>query len=108
MGHQRVLDLSRIDVVPTGDDHVAGSVDQVQVAALVESPDIAGTKPAVAWLGRRVQIGRVEVPGMNERRADGYLAELSGGNLFACVVEQSYFGVDRGLAARAERRVVTE
>jgi hypothetical protein len=43
-----VLDLSRIDVLATGDDHVLEAVDDVEVALIVEVSAVAGVHPAVA------------------------------------------------------------
>src|SRR6201999_1144982 len=52
LGHVRVLvehlfDLARVDVVAAADDHVLGPVDDVEVAVLVDAPDVAGIQPSV-------------------------------------------------------------
>src|SRR3979411_2370174 len=45
---QHFLDLPRVDIDPTADDHVLASIDDVQEAVFVERADIAGPEPAVA------------------------------------------------------------
>ena len=42
-----VLDLLRIDVDPTGDDHEALAIRQEQIAVLVEVSDVADGAPVV-------------------------------------------------------------
>ena len=44
---QHVLDLTRIDVEAARDDEVRGAAREVQIAGLVEAPDIAGDEIAV-------------------------------------------------------------
>src|SRR5882757_4492387 len=47
MLRQRVLDLRRIDVLATRDDHVLDAVDDVDKAVLVQIAAVAGVHPAV-------------------------------------------------------------
>ena len=54
-----VLDLARVDVVPTRDDHVALAVDQPEVAVRAEPAEVAGVQPAVPHrLGQVLAAGR--------------------------------------------------
>src|SRR5436305_14152019 len=50
---QELLDLARIDVVAAGDDQVALSPAQRDVAVLGALREVAGLKPAVEERGRR-------------------------------------------------------
>src|SRR4029077_2985445 len=57
MAQQHLLDLARIDVAATADDHVLGPVAQRQKPVLVKAAEIAGVQPAAAQglgTGRRV------------------------------------------------------
>src|SRR4051794_6483494 len=54
---QHLLDLTRIDVRATRDDHVLGAILEREVTVRVEHADIAGMQPAAAQgLRRRVRI----------------------------------------------------
>ena len=57
---ERVLDLSRVQVLAASDDHVLDAVHERQVAVVVEHPDVAGVQPAVAD-GPRRRSGQVQV-----------------------------------------------
>src|SRR3954468_7997180 len=48
MGGEGVLHLDRVDVLAAGHDHVVDAVDELEVAVLVESAEVAGEVPAVA------------------------------------------------------------
>ena len=39
---EHVLDLARIDVVAAGDDHVGGTIDEIEKAGFVKAADVAG------------------------------------------------------------------
>ena len=43
-----ILDLARIDVEATGDDHVLLAINQMQIAVLVEPADVPGVQPTIA------------------------------------------------------------
>ena len=52
---QHLLDLARIDIFAAADDHVLGSVDDVEVPVGVDIADVTGVQPTVAdRLGRRL------------------------------------------------------
>jgi hypothetical protein len=46
-GRDDVLDLAGVDVVATGDDHVALPVDQVEIPVLIQPPEVPGMQGAV-------------------------------------------------------------
>jgi hypothetical protein len=61
MSDEHVLGLLRIDVHAARDDHVRLPVGQVQVAVLVEVPDVAERAPAPVVGDRRRLVGVVVV-----------------------------------------------
>ncbi|MFC4945804.1 hypothetical protein [Pseudonocardia sp. GCM10023141] len=57
MGDQDVLDLTRVDVDPAGDDQIGPPVDEPDIAVVVDTADVADRGPAacVVRLGRLVR-----------------------------------------------------
>ena len=68
MGFKHGLYVRRIDVLPTGKNHVLLAIDDIQEAVLVEAADVAGPEPRASvlvvpqCLGRGV--GPVVVPAL--------------------------------------------
>ena len=74
VGHEDLLDLARVHVEATADDHVLGAVDDVVEAVLVPTGQVAGAEPAVPHhLGRG--LGAVVVALHDVVTADGDLTD---------------------------------
>ncbi len=73
MGVEDVLDLLRVDVLTTADDHVLDPVDEDEVAVGVEVADVAGVQPAILEGAGRL-FGLVEVAAHDVGAADDHLA----------------------------------
>jgi hypothetical protein len=101
---QRRLDVGRVDRVARALDHVLDASGEVQRAALVEAPDVAGAEPAVGG-ERRARRGRVaEVAGEHVGTADDDLADLPCGDRGAGVVDQAHAHARQRPADRVSRR----
>ena len=53
MGQEHVLDLGRVDVLSTGDDHVLDAIVEVDVSLVIEVGGVSGAQPPVGarWCG---------------------------------------------------------
>ena len=71
---QRLLDLRRIHVLASGDDHVLDPVDDVELALCVTEAGIAGPIPAV-FHDRRRCFRLLPVAAEHRRRSDQELAD---------------------------------
>ena len=85
MLHQRVLDLGRIDVLATRDDHVLDAVVDVEVAAL-QVTTVAAAEPAAARVAtvrehRRSGLGVAPIADHVAGRLDQHLAGLAVGQV---------------------------
>src|SRR5262249_38661994 len=100
MAVQRVLDLARIDVVATGDDHLLLAVDNRIDAVRVDLREVAGVAPAVAEDFRR-RGGIVPVPGHHVRTGYNELADLPGADISSVGADESHASADRRASGRA-------
>src|SRR5712691_6622052 len=83
---QDVLDLARVDVLAAANDHVLLSVDEEEVAVLVDVADVSRVEPPAAEGFR----GRVRVPEVADHDvgpAEADLASLAGSDLVPLVAE---------------------
>ncbi len=72
---QHVLDLARVDVLPTPDDHFLDAAGDGEVPGAVTAGQVTGAVPAVAQRGRRL-LGLVVVAGHHVGAGDPDLALL--------------------------------
>ena len=103
MGLEGRLDLRRIDVRAARHDHVAATVGEVEVAVLVDAPEVAERLPAVprrARLRADVAVGRALAAG----RHHVDLADLAHRQLVPLLVEDADLATVGGLAHRARVR----
>src|ERR1017187_6501743 len=114
-----LLNLARVHVVATSDDHVLLAVDDEEVALLVDPPEVAGVKPAVLdrLAGRG---GALPIALHHVRAADHDLADLVHRTLVAMLVDDLHLHVlDRrsnrprlalaiGIVKRSDRRCLGE
>ncbi|MCY1313475.1 hypothetical protein D9M70_640020 [compost metagenome] len=73
---QAVLDLGGIDVKAAADDHVLGTVHQIQIAIAVHARHIAGMQP-VALENLGVFLGAVQITVHHQRAAHAQLTHLA-------------------------------
>ena len=92
---QDVLDLRRVHVLPTRDDHVLRATTDVEVAILTAPAEVPRPEPTVADR-RRGEVGRVPVPGGDHGSGGDDLAHLA-------VRDRPTFLVDHLVGLRAER-----
>ncbi len=86
MGSQRVLDLTRRDVLTAGDHDVLRPVDDVDQTVIVDGGDVAGVQPAaVDRTGRG--LGVVQVAGAHLAARDEQLAGPARGHVVRRLVD---------------------
>ena len=95
VAQQRVLDLARIDVVAAADDHVRGTVLQVEEAVRVEHAHVARAYPPIGQESLRGQLGRVVVAGHARGRAHGDFARLARRHRMAGLVDRLQLHLQR-------------
>jgi hypothetical protein len=64
VGEQELLDLARVDVLATTDDHVLDPADDPHVARVIHRREIAGVHPAVCVEASAVSAGSCQYPSM--------------------------------------------
>ena len=103
MCHQRVLDLHTSYVFAAADDHVFDAVNDVEVAVIVETSDVAGTKPTVCeTLG--VEIVSIPVTAKHCAAADTKFAARTGWRNPSGVVDD--LDIEHGRATPCAGRMV--
>src|SRR3954451_20371596 len=90
---QGTLDLGRVHVLPTGDDHVLEPVDDEQAFILVEVADVAGMEPALCIEGSTGRLWVLPVARSDVRAPDGGLAALALGHRLVVAGENHDLGV---------------
>src|SRR4051812_42856938 len=99
------LHLDRVDVLPTGDDHVLDPVGDVDVAVVVHVAAVAGVHPAAAQrLGGL--LGPVPVAEHHVAAADDDLADLAAGQLDVVRADDAHLVVRQRPAGGAAPRGV--
>src|SRR5918912_2511363 len=88
MGHQRVLDLPRPDLVPGDVDLVLAAIDQIEPAFLVHQPHVAGVEPAVRDRLLRL-LGLLPVARHDLGSAGHELANLAWGKVVPLVADDA-------------------
>ena len=105
---QHALDLGRIDVLATGDDHVLLAVVDVEIAVGVARADVAGVVPAVAQRLARSPPHRPNIRRTRSARARR-LRRRAVRDLAAVVVDDARLAQQPGQAGRvAARQVAAE
>src|SRR6516164_2553900 len=74
---ENVLDLAGIDILAAADDHVLAPALNAAISALVETPQIAGVKPALGIDCRSRRFGIVEIVFHDGVSASADFADLS-------------------------------
>ncbi len=105
LGDRRVLvegllDLPRVDVVATADDHLLLAVDDEEVAVLIDPRHVAGEQPAVPH-HLRGRVRAIPVALHHGVAPDRDLADLSGGQVVAVVVDDLHLDASDGGPDRA-------
>ena len=96
---EHLLDLARVDVVAAADDHVLLAVDDVEVAVVVDAPDVAGAEPAVGVDRGRRRVGTAPVALHHVVPADGDLAAVQQAHLDAVHGQADRAGLALAVAA---------
>ena len=77
MGGHHILDLVRVDVEAGHENHVLLAIDDVEIAAFIHAPDIAGTQPAIGGDGLGGFFGALPIAGHDLRPTDADFAHLA-------------------------------
>src|SRR5205807_5780409 len=96
-----------VDVLASGDDHVLGPVDQVQIGQVVEIAEITRSIPAVDQGGRR-HLGLVPVAEHDVRPPDHDLADLARRGVSTVGTEDADVDAHHGRAAGTNQRSVEQ
>src|SRR5262245_26042435 len=88
MSSEDILDLSAVDVLATGDDHVLLTVDDVEESLIIGPDQIAGMEPA-AGEGRGSRLGVLPVARHQGWAAVDDLADLARLHVVHVVVDDA-------------------
>ena len=102
MVDQHRLDLGRVDVLATGDDHVLHAVLQEQVTLLVEDAEVARVEPAAVGDRLRGGVEPVPVALHHVGALDDDLADLARLHILHPVVDHPHLGEHRWQAGGAD------
>ena len=91
MAQQRVLDLCRVGIEASDDEHVLDAADDAQPARCVQLSEVPGAKPAVRRQHLARLLGVVEVPRHDAAAAEQHLAGLPGLDFVAVVGDEPQF-----------------
>ena len=89
MLHQHLFDLGGVHVEPRHDDEVLHSVDEVQVAPVVDGGDITGHQPALGVDRTGGGVLVVPVAGEDVRAPDPQLAGVTDQHVVAVLVDEA-------------------
>ena len=101
MQHQRFLDLARINILASGNDHVFFAVDDKQVALIVEITEVARMHPAIAnRLLCRLRI--VPIALHDDRGMHADFADLANAAFGSVLAQHLDVGAKKRLSCRCE------
>jgi hypothetical protein len=88
MAHQDLIDLVRHDLLPAAVDDLIAPPGEVEVAELVQDPQVTGAKPPAGEKRGRIRLGIIQITRENPRPAHGDLPAFVLADRIATLIDE--------------------